>query len=222
MKKLISILMVLSLSFLMISNVAVPAVANDKVDAAMIPAHQYSISDPSLLQEQIKKENISVPDGYRLERIDCYTYHMPDAVQPADSQMQPSASGLLYTTKNVFHGTMDFYYPDYPESSDYYDGPATVSETFSYAKEVIVSTSVSIGDSTLNTTVGYNVNQLYTVTKTYSTTVPANKRINLKVYTVYNRTTFDIYNKITGNLVQQGAYTDKPVGLTIFQYTYSK
>ena len=175
MKKMISILMLFSLSLLMTSHAAVPTAVSKEANTGMILVSHDSITHPLLLQAQIEKENISVPVGYRLERINCYTYHMPDAVQSVDPQMQPSASGLLYATKNVFHGTRDFFYPDYPEASNYYEGPATVSETFSYSKSVIVSTSVSIGDSTLNTTVGYNVNQLYTVTKTYSTTVPCSK-----------------------------------------------
>lgn len=222
MKKMISILMLFSLSLLMTSHAAVPTAVSKEANTGMILVSHDSITDPLLLQAQIEKENISVPVGYRLERINCYTYHMPDAVQSVDPQMQPSASGLLYATKNVFHGTRDFFYPDYPEASNYYEGPATVSETFSYSKSVIVSTSVPLGARTVKSTVGYDAEQFYQVEKLHHTIVPANKKIQNKVYIVYNQTTFDIYNKLTGKLVQQGAYTNKPIGLLIFEYTYSK
>lgn len=84
------------------------------------------------------------------------------------------------------------------------------------------SINVGVTNKVVSAAVGYDITDSFTSTKTFSTTVAAGKKVNVKVHTNYQKKTFDIYNNATGNCVQSGAYTMKPVGLIFKQYTYSQ
>ena len=90
--------------------------------------------------------------------------------------------------------------------------------TFTQSKAV----KKPIGVSTVKAAVGYDITDTYTISKEFSATVSAGKYLDIRVYPLYRRTTFDIYNQWTGEFVQRDARTDQPVGLYIEQYTYSK
>ena len=96
------------------------------------------------------------------------------------------------------------------------------SETYSRTSSVKRSISVGVTNNVVSAAVGYDITDTFTNTKTFSATVASGKKVNVKVHTNYQKKTFDIYNNLTGNCVQSGAYTMKPVGLIFKQYTYSQ
>lgn len=186
-----------------------------------------SVTDEDELEKIIEKENIEVPEGYHLESVDTYIYNnaSEDLIQEdwisqqVDAQYSPR--GIVYNIKNVKNKGDGFYFSS-EYDSDWFYGPATVSEQYTRTNSVKMSVDAGVANSVISGAVGYSVTSTYSCTKTFTTTVASGKKVNVKIHTNYAKTTFDVYNKLTGNCVQSGAYTMKPVGLIFKQYTYSQ
>ncbi len=215
----------LALTFCIYSGVLTYAVADTNSSDADIyteePLNVY-ITDKDALEKIAQMKNLQIPDGYHLE---CYeqSFYVRNEYVSAEhlSSIEPKSRALLYRIENVVIRTPNFYFAHEYEH-DIYQGPATISTTFTLNKSVKKSIGVSIGNGTVKDAVGYDVTDIYTVSKEFSATVPAGKYLEVKAYPLYRRTTFDIYNQWTGELVQREARTNRPVGLYIEQYTYSK
>lgn len=176
-----------------------------------------SVNDPEKLQEIIEKENLSVPEGYYLEKVETFVYSNDDF----EFNPEPEPQAILYEIKNVRHSPNQFIYVNQYDS-DWFYGPSTISITYSRTNKVEKDIGVSIGNGTVSAAVGYKVSVEYTNSKTFNSSVAAGKKLNVKVHTNYTSTQFDIYNKWTGNLVEKDAWTAKPIGLVFKQYTYNQ
>lgn len=221
-KKFVSVLLILT--FCIYSGALSYAMNDTNVSNTDIYTEEpqnICITDKAVLERIAQMKNLQIPAGYHLE---CYeqSFYVGNEYVSADnhSSFEPEPRALLYRIENVVVRTPDFYYVHEYEH-DIYQGPATISTTFTQSKTVKKSIGVSIGNSTVKAAVGYDITDTYTVSKTFSATVAAGKYLEVKVYPLYRRTTFDIYNQWTDELVQRDARTDQPVGLYIEQYTYS-
>lgn len=183
----------------------------------------YSVvTDEDELAQIIEEDNLKIPEGYHLEKVETFVYTDEDNaysdVAELTEEVQPY--GIIYNVTNI-KNLGDRYTISSEYDSDWFYGPADVSESYSRTNTVEKSVSVGITNAALTSALGYSVTKSYTNTKTFSTSVASGKKLNVKVYTNYQKNTFDIYNKATGNCVQSGAYTLKPVGLIFKQYTYT-
>ncbi len=184
------------------------------------------ITDQDELDEYAKKFNYAPPEGHNLEKIEIYAY-IDNSSKSLDllvsdtvvaNPVQPL--GLFYTIKNVRVSPKEFYYVnDY--DSDYFYGPCDVSESYTKTSSTKISVSTNIGNSNLKAAIGYDRNDTFSYTKTFSTSVAAGKVLNVRVHTNYKSTEFDIYNTVTGELVEKNAWTAKPIGLIFMQFTSS-
>lgn len=211
------ITIVLALSF---STVAFAA-EKDKMEVLNISSDCdliSTITSPSELEKIIANENINVPEGYQIEKIETFIYN--DKVDTIESQIQP-LGGLIYTIKNVRRSPNEFYYVNQYDS-DWFDGPCSVSETYTRTSEVKVDIGTNIGNGTVSAAVGFSITDKYTKSKSFTTNVAANKKLNVQIHTNYKSTQFDIYNQWTGSLIEKDAWVAQPIGLVFRQFTYSK
>lgn len=84
-----------------------------------------------------------------------------------------------------------------------------------YTQERIQYTAnVNVKASIVTAAVGFNIGSDQTVSEAYSFTVPANHKIELRVFTNYQEKSFDVGDKYDGLLYYSGSGTaQKPVGL---------
>lgn len=141
------------------------------------------ITNQAELQNIIETQQLNVPTGYHLEKVEFYYVNEYD--------------------------------------SDWFYGPCSVSETYTRESTVKIDIDTTIGNGTVSAAVGYSITDTYVKSKTFTTTVAANKKLNVRIHTNYKSTQFDIYNQWSNNLVEKDAWTAKPIGLVFVQYTYS-
>lgn len=176
-----------------------------------------TVTNPEELEKIIEQDNIQVPEGYHLEKVETFVY---DGVEPQMEQPIIEPRAILYEIRNVRHSPNQFIYTNEYES-DWFYGPCTATETYSQTQEARVDIDTSIGDSTVEAAIGFSISQSYTHTRNYTVTVPAGKAVNVRIHMNYTSTMFDIYNKWTGNLKEKDAWAAKPIGLVFKQYTYN-
>src|SRR5699024_4834388 len=101
-----------------------------------------SITDPDELQEIIENENLSIPEGYHLESIDTYIYTLEAEESLAFQTGEIEPLGIIYNIENVRNRGDGFYYTN-EYDSDWFYGPANVSET--YTRTNSVKKSINVG-----------------------------------------------------------------------------
>lgn len=208
-KKVVSLLLV----FVFVFSTCINAQATEIHTENQI----LSTTDITNLQEIAEQET---PEGYILEDVDMEIVYFDSSAMSDDAELPIEPRGIIYELRNVVHTDFEFMYTNDYES-DYFYGPCTVSETYTKSTKATVNASTDIGKSTLSAGLGFSFTKEFTVSKTYSTSVAADKYLHLKIYVVYRQSTFDIYNKWTGEKVES-SWAGKPVGICVLQYTYSK
>lgn len=218
MKKMISMVLAIILCF---SMVVFSHASNDE-SVTLEEQYHTIVTDPNEIEEIIQKENVQVPDGYTLEKVEYCAYIDIETANANSNTIseKESRAGLVYYITNVKIKDDFYFVNDYDH--DIFEGPAEITTKYSYTREVRKSLGVTIGNSTVEAAVGYDITDKYTKEKEFSTTVASGKVLHVYVYPVYRRTTFDIYNRWTDELVKSGAYTDKLVGIYVKQQTYSR
>ncbi|MCM1363679.1 MAG: hypothetical protein NC215_01705 [Ruminococcus sp.] len=214
-KKFISFIFVIICVMTTFTNVF--AINEESVEIYSEPNHAYhqTIIDPEKLSEIESTEQL---DDYKLEKVNIDSYIFDTDLENIAITPGIEPNALLYKIQNV-KTESPFVFPDIYDL-DVYQGPANISTTYTRTEEVGLHLGISIGNSTVSAAVGYDISKKYTVSKTFSTTVPSGKILHVKIHVIYRRTSFDIYNKYTNNCVKKYAYTDKPIGLQFTQYTY--
>lgn len=203
-------------------TIAYANTTNPEIPDQSIDYNQLSvITNPTELKKIIEEQELDVPVGYHLEKVEvfCYMDKTEQKNEGFDENIQPNA--LLYEIRNVRVSPNEFYYVN-EYDSDWFYGPCSVSETYTRQSSVKIDIDTTIGNSTVSAAVGYSITDTYTKSKTFSASVASGKILNVRVHTNYKSTQFDIYNQWTGNLVERDAWTAKPIGLVFVQYTYSK
>lgn len=224
MKKILSILLAAILFFTYSVYVFAAGDNTSDVNINIIDNTKLvqTITDKNELQKIIERDHLTVAPNSQLEKVEIFVYEPEnnELITNSNMNIQPMA-GLIYEIRNVVVSPKEFYYVN-EYSSDWYDGPCTVKQTYTKSTRVKANVDTQIGDSTVKAAIGFELDQEFTVSKEFSTTVASGKRLNVRVHVNYKSTEFDIYNKFTGKLVESKAWAAKPIGLVIFQYTYSK
>ena len=211
MKRIISLVLSMIICFSLVQF----SYASDDENVVLKEQYHTIVTNKNELEQIIEDEDIQVPDGYTLEKVEYFAYineEISDDSSNINIEQEPRA-GLIYEIRNV-RKVNDFYFVD-DYDHDIYEGPASISTTYSYTRDVRKSIGVTIGNSTVEAAVGYDITDKYTKSKTFSTTVASGKTLHVYTYPVYRRTAFDIYNRWTDELVESGAYTDQLVGIYI-------
>lgn len=227
-KKIICFITVISILLLSVFQVNAisryPTITEDNTELELESV--TTITDKETLDEIITNQNLNIPTGYHLEKVDVIVYNADNSENTlsnsfaAEDTIQPMA-GLIYEIKNIRVSPKEFYYVN-EYDSDWFDGPCTISETYSKECKAKYNYSVGIQNSTVEASLGYSKSYKTVCTKTFSTTVASGKRLNVRIHTNYKSTEFDVYNKLTGNLAEKNCWIAKPIGLIFIQYTYSK
>ena len=181
---------------------------------------EETITDPILLDKMISEEDIDVPEGYELESVVVSSYTADDNEDDLDNINEDftkdnSATPLLFDTwkvKNSKKVASNFSFQNSPIISDWIDGPAKYSQQFVEKVAASFSSELSVSADIIKAGVGFSVSDSRTFTRNYSTKIPKNKKINIKVFGNYDKYKFSIYKN--DNYVGQG-YAYKPVGLKI-------
>ncbi len=183
--------------------------------------HDLELTTTSELQQYINQNNIVVPEGHTLKSVKLDFIPNPEEsfenANPYDS-IDPKAIGDY--VKNVEKVKDDVYFPDDEISSDWYDGPLDSAEyTFKESVEAKLTSSLGCSISEISAEVGFEVTGSEEKSKTATIKgVNENERLNVKVYGVYDKYSFDVYSIFDNH--QGTAYAYKPIGLYIAQETY--
>lgn len=220
MKKIVSIFMsfiIICMSFLPVNATSIneEGISEDSCSIELIET-------PEALERIVIEDNLTIPDGYALKQVKTITYNLNSCsgnYVSTDNIVAPQ--GIIYELRNVRKNTMEFYYVN-EYMSDYYDGPANISQKYTMSSEVKRSFDLSIGKSTLTTGVGYDVSLTYTVSKNVEASISKDEILNVRTYINYSRTDFDIYNKWNDSIVEKDAWTAKPIGIIVKLYFISK
>lgn len=156
-------------------------------------------------------------DGYALESISI-------SLSISDTYIQEDTTSSLALgdyVDTVAKWQSNIYFEDSPLTNDWYDGPLNkISQTFS----VLVPASYNCSDASaelISKGVGFDVEGSILKSSTVErTAISSNQRLNIKVYGLYDRYTFLVYN-IWGNAKGSG-WADNSVGIYVMQAIYSK
>lgn len=105
-------------------------------------------------------------------------------------------------------------------ADDYFEGPATATDTVSKAVSVRLSVTGGITAKEVSASIGFDVPKSYQVTKTISVPVPAGHTVEIIAHPIYNVASFDVYyNPPIGSAYKTGSgVTYEPVGVCFSQY----
>ena len=160
------------------------------------------------------------PNDMSEELIEEY-YYNAETNEDASNSLLSSLTGLIYsifyTVKNIKISN-EFIYTDEFESY-WYDENTTVDTVYEMKKGVKKSLTKSLPDSFLEKSLGFKTVSLYKLSTDFKFTVPKSKRINVKVYALYQRYSFELCSRFSHKVISN-SYIDKPVGLYIKKTTY--
>lgn len=179
------------------------------------------ISDKDAISDYIRLNNIQVPEGATLTEIIITRNNDTSANAPT---IENRSSGMII--KNVKVSSGDYVYNDEAEWDKIYNYSSTQNDNFStsYSQtktsswNVGVKASGSIKVVDVEASVGFTLGNCVTNTKTFSTTIPPRKRIEVKIQTNYTLKTYDVYQ---GNTYIDSGKAWNPKGLLIYKYEYS-
>lgn len=180
------------------------------------------LTDEKGIEDYIEENDIKVPEGYTLEKVILEPY----AVEAENTNLfktesaNPKAVGDY--AKNSKLVKSDIYFSDSPISSDWYDGP-TESQEYTFEEKVEAKVKSTFGCSVDAIEAAVDFELTGSVSKSKKVTlkgVEANKKLNVKIFGVYDKYSFDVYSIF--NNYQGTGYAYKPMGLYIAQEIYGK
>ncbi len=181
-----------------------------------------------------------IPEGYKLVEVVVGVSDTQDQALSTPTQEVSSSEGsqlikpygiipppiYYYWADNVYHNPIECYFPNSPDYSDWYDGPANVDIAEERGFTSKYSTTTGLDTGKISSTVGFEVGVSYKRTVTYKFTVASNERVNVKVHSNNLETSYNEYRReistpnSTENLGVRYAYN--PIGAIWFQYRYTK
>lgn len=211
MRKKLCFLMSLAILLIMpIQIVFAKEVSNERV-----------IVDPIEIEKIAENHNLEIPEGYHIEEIKYTDVYFPDynnILYNNDENIQPYWFDS-WKIKNVKKQSGDYYFPDSPLLSDWAYGPSIFKQIYKESVSASFSSSVGVSASVVQAAVGFDVSESKEFSREYTVDVPSGKKVNIKVYGMYEKHTFDVYKngKYEGN-----GKAFKPIGLKFEQIIYSK
>ena len=133
--------------------------------------------------------------------------------------------GTFYTHVDNWQCLGEYYYPS-EEKSDYIDGPASVSTSYSVKTSAKITSGLSIESKYVKAQFGVELGKDIEYSKEISVSVPANQTVNVKYYPNYKKWTYDVYSEYSENIglwYYQGQGTVMiPCGIIVRQYRINK
>lgn len=179
------------------------------------------IVDPIEIKKIAEDHNLEIPEGYHIEEIKYTDVYFPDhnyTRYKNDENIQPYWFDS-WTLKNVKKQSGDYYFPDSPLVSDWAYGPSNFKHIYKESVTASFSSSVGVKASVVEATVGFEVSGSKEFSREYSVEVPRGKKVNIKVYGMYEKYTFDVYKN---DKYEGKGKAFKPIGLKFEQIIYSK
>lgn len=165
-----------------------------------------TVTDMRELAMIAERDNIDAPPGYRLEKVETYT--LPSGGLPDLQVAWPYA--LLYEVGESSGSSFGFY-DKRQYDSDWYEGPCEVSVNFTGPVQAWVDAETRVARAVMAP---------YDGTVEFSTSVPAGKFVNIRIYNMYGTAQFKVRNRLTRNTVEQDAWMAILSGRVVVQYTY--
>ncbi len=157
--------------------------------------YEYSDIKEEQLQKNRENTNSSTKIDTSVNTASSYGYHM------------------VYNVKDL--GTGFSYWDSY--DSSIYDGPATVTKTYTRTSSSTYTTDVKVGYELIEAAVGFKFESNRIVKKFCTFSVPSGKKFEVRAFTNYQKKSYDIGYNNGGLLYKTGSGTaQRPVGL-IFQ-----
>jgi hypothetical protein len=182
-----------------------------------------TITSKNEINNIIITDDVKVPDGMKLVEVKTFRYTDPEVL---NSKIINTANPLsIVTIWHIYNINYigDFYYGDSPDYSDWYDGPATITETYTTSRTASFTASTGVTAGAVSANIGFTIGQSYQVSKQFSTTIAKNEQLNVKVFTNYYVKQFDVEKSVDlGPFVYLGKDKAwKPIGLIFKQYRFS-
>ena len=184
-------------------------------------ANETVVVDPIEINKIVEDHNLEIPKGYHIEKIkytNFYFLEYNNTRYKNEENIQPYLFDS-WDIKNVKKQDGDYYFPDSPLVSDWAYGPAEFNQVYRESVSASFSSSVGVKASVVEAAVGFDVSGSKEFSREYTVKVPSGKKVNIKVYGIYEKYTFDVYknDKYNGN-----GKAFKPIGLKFEQIVYSK
>lgn len=187
-----------------------------------------TITDKVQIEEIAKKQNLTDPES--ITKITYEYYEYPDIKEDPLQKISINTNSsnkidtsintastygyhMVYNVKDL--GTGFSYWDSY--DSSIYGGPATVTKTYTRISSSTYTADVKVDYELIEAAVGFKFELNKKVQESYTFSVASGKQIELRVFTNYQKKSYDIGYNNGGLLYKTGSGTaQKPVGL-IFQ-----
>ena len=166
-----------------------------------------TVTDPEELAALAERDGVTAPEGYRLEKVEVYYIYAGQRSNP--KTVWPYT--ILYRIGDCFSVGYAFYDVSNVVNSDWFDGPCEASV------EVVGTENAWVDAQTRSAQTAVAA---YEEPAVFYTTVPEGKKVNIRTYTQYSVSRFDVVNRLTEQTVEQDAWMAFPDGRVFIQYTF--
>ncbi|WP_144934822.1 hypothetical protein [Paenibacillus sp. 32O-W] len=199
---------------------------------------EYILNDEESLKKFIEKDNIEVPEGYKLESVKTTVYYTDPAIEQNNtlnnSLGSPENTPMSLWIKYWFGDVTtvgERYYADQPLYSDWLNGPLPNGITYNLKDTINAGYSTEFGFSTsdISAKVGFEVAKGHEISRDFPTDpVPSGKKLNVKIFTNYLVKNFEEWQcamygglEVPDTRKKGTGSAWKPIGYIIQQYLYS-
>lgn len=176
-----------------------------------------TITDKEQMKDIATKQNLNDPESITQITYEFRNCSNIQEYEELENNSKPTksvtATKAIYNVKDL--GTGFSYWDQY--DSSIFDGPAKSIKTYERTASSSYSTNITVNYKLIEAAVGFTFTSGRKVSESYKLTIPANKKIELRVFTNYQKKSYDIGDNLGGFIYYKGSGTaQKPVGL-IFQ-----
>lgn len=179
-----------------------------------------TITDKGQIAEIAKEQNLNDPESITKITYEFHNFSNIQESQQIENNANANSSINSVTSTQAIYNVKDLgtgysYWDQY--DSSIYDGPAEVTKTYTRTASSSYSANIKVDYKIIEAAVGFTFTSGQQVSEAYKLSVPANKKIELRIFTNYQKKSYDIGDNYGGLIYNTGSGTaQKPVGL-IFQ-----
>lgn len=219
--RIFAVVSLLLFSFFALSSSVVADVEQD-----VVPVFSHRIVDSAELA-LLQAQDTDAPEGYQLvEVIETYFPVTGNNILDSDdnfyNKLHEHYQPLLWDTweaRNLQKDSYDIIYPNSPLVSDYFEGPANFTQTYTQTASAEFTSSTGISGNIVAAKLDIGVGYSNTFTRSFEVSAKLNEIVNVKVFASYNQWRYDAYKN--GSFMGE-EFVHKPIGLAFRQYRYAK
>lgn len=192
-----------------------------------IPTYSTAVATDFEPTDKIIESIPQISDGYELEKIETKLIDNFTIYNEAMAESYSVVDRIIVFINSVFYKlggkkvSGDVYFKN--EYSTYiYDGPMNINTVFWVEERAQKSVKKKIPDKMIEDATGTSLSSTYKMSTNFSYKVNSNQRIYVRIYPVYSKIDFKIYNRFTDNVAEDGCFVLKPKGIYITVATYKK